>query len=251
MARIGLLILGLYCTLGCDDQKADTTNEPQDGIESQALQEVKGTWIDLFDGSTTDGWHGYGKDGIGSSWVVEDGMLMLNVVEGDEGRTRAEDGGDIVTDNEYENYHLSLEWKISECGNSGIMFNVVESDQYKKTYHTGPEMQVLDNTCHPDAKIHTHRAGDLYDMIPCSVESVRPAGEWNHAEIIIDHGNTQFLLNGKKVVEFTMFDQSWSEMIANSKFKDMPGFGKGRKGRIALQDHGDAVAYRNIKIKLL
>jgi hypothetical protein len=118
-------------------------------------------------------------------------------------------------------------------------------------YHTGPEMQILDNTCHPDAKIHTHRAGDLYDLIACSEEVVKPAGEWNRILIRINTGQTEFFLNDQKVVEFMMFDQSWKERIAKSKFKDMPGFGKSQKGHIALQDHGDAVAFRDIKIRML
>ena len=208
-------------------------------------------WIALFDGKTTNGWRNYGKKSIGKSWVVKDGNLTLSVVTSSNGKTRAKDGGDIITTQEFENFELSLEWKISACGNSGIMFGVSESDLYKKTYHTGPEMQVLDNSCHPDAKIHTHRAGDLYDMIACSSEVVRPAGEWNHAKISINDGHTIFTLNDEKVVEFTMFGDEWEEMIANSKFKDMPGFGKFRKGHIALQDHDDEVSFRNIKIRIL
>ena len=208
-------------------------------------------WISLFDGKTTNGWHTYGKKKIGKSWVVKDGSLTLEVESAGDGKTRSRDGGDIITDGEYENFELSIEWNISACGNSGIIFCVNEDDAYERTYHTGPEMQVLDNTCHPDAKIHTHRAGDLYDMIACANEVVKPAGEWNLVQISINDGKTIFILNGEKVVEFTMFGDEWAAMIAKSKFKDMSGFGKFRKGHIALQDHGDAVAYRNIKIRPL
>ena len=160
-------------------------------------------------------------------------------------------GGDIITEDEFENFEFQLEWKIGECGNSGIMYNVVESDEYDKVWQTGPEMQVLDNSCHPDAKFPTHRAGDLYDMISCSQETVKPAGEWNKVRIKIDNGKVEHWLNDVMVVSFEMFTDEWANMIAESKFKDMPGFGKARKGHISLQDHSDRVSYRNIKIKVL
>ena len=216
---------------------------------SQAEQEAG--WKLLFDGESTEGWRNYGRDGIGKSWVVKDGALTLQVETQANGKTRAKDGGDIITHDQFENFELSLEWKISPCGNSGIMYNVVEDAKYKKIYHTGPEIQVLDNSCHPDAKIHTHRAGDLYDLIPCAEETVKPAGEWNHVLIKIKDGHATVQLNGTQVLEYSMFDQTWGNMIAESKFKDMPGFGKFKKGHIALQDHNDEVAFRNIKIREL
>jgi hypothetical protein len=174
---------------------------------------------------------------------VVDGTLHLDPAGGK--------GGDLISANEYQDYELAIDWKISACGNSGIIFNVVEAEKYSEVWHTGPEMQVLDNTCHPDAKIHKHRAGDLYDLIPCSTETVRPAGEWNQVRIISKNANYEFWLNGTKVVSFTMHDAKWDEMIKNSKFKDMPDFAKALKGHLALQDHGDKVWYRNIKIKQL
>ena len=232
-------LLGGIIYAGGSNQNTLSQNEKDDG------------WKLLFDGKTTTGWRNYKSEGIGSSWVVENGALTLKVVEQSNGKTKAADGGDIITIDQFENFELSLEWKISSCGNSGIMYNVVEGPDYKKVYHTGPEIQVLDNSCHPDAKIKTHRAGDLYDMISCSEETVKPAGQWNKVVIQIDEGKSTVHLNGQQVVTYTMFDDQWAQMIANSKFKKMPGFGTFRKGHIALQDHGDGVAFRNIKIREL
>jgi hypothetical protein len=208
-------------------------------------------WIDLFDGKSTKGWRTYRKNAPGKSWIVQNGNLILKVVPDGKGRTKSKDGGDIITEAQYENFELSVEWQISKCGNSGILFNVVESKEYDRVYQTGPEMQILDDTCHPDAKIHTHRAGDLYDLIACTEEVSKPAGEWNLSLIRVVNGQAEFYFNDVKVIEFTMFGQEWSEMIADSKFRDMPGFGKSRKGHIALQDHGDQVAFRNIRIREL
>ncbi|HVG42539.1 MAG TPA: DUF1080 domain-containing protein, partial [Chitinophagaceae bacterium] len=167
-------------------------------------------------------------------------------------KTAQTEGGDLVTDNEYENFHLKLEWKIAPKGNSGVIFYVQEDKtKYNDTYNTGPEMQVLDNEGHADAKIIKHRAGDLYDLISVSRETVKKAGEWNAAEIIANNGKLDFYLNGEHTVSTTMWDTAWQQMIAGSKFKDMQGFGAFKKGRIALQDHGDDVWYRNIMIKTL
>jgi cytochrome c len=158
-------------------------------------------------------------------------------------------GGDLITKDEFENYELSLEWKIQKCGNSGVIFNVVESDKYDYVWQTGPEMQVLDNICHPDGRIEKHRAGDLYDLIETKFVAVNPAGEWNLAKIVSNKGKYEFWLNGYKLVEFEMHTDEWNKLVASSKFKDMPDFGKASKGHLALQDHGDQVWYRNIKIR--
>ncbi len=221
---------------------APVHNESQSTIAS-----TKKGWVKLFDGETTSGWHTYGKDKAGSAWVIQDKALYLDVSKADkEGR------GDLVTDKEYENYHLKLEWKVAEGSNSGIIFNVFEDKQkYPNSYNTGPEMQVLDNERHGDAKIIKHRAGDLYDLISSSKETVKPVGEWNQAEIVLNKGKLNLLLNGVTVVNTTMFDDQWKAMVAGSKFKNMPGFGIYKKGKIALQDHNNAVWYRNIMIKEL
>ncbi|MBL7873461.1 MAG: DUF1080 domain-containing protein [Cyclobacteriaceae bacterium] len=211
-------------------------------------QEKKDGWKLLFDGTSTKGWRNFNSDKINPGWKVANGSLYLDTTKVNGKRLPA---GDIVTVGEYENYELSIDWKIQACGNSGIIFNVQEGKAYTASYQTGPEMQVLDNACHPDAKISKHRAGDLYDLISCSTETVKPAGEWNQAKLIANKGHYTFWLNGIKTVEFEMGTPAWSEMVAGSKFKTMPDFGKFTKGRIDLQDHGDMVSYRNIKIKEL
>lgn len=208
-------------------------------------------WRLLFDGQTTKGWRNYRKESIGSSWKVVNGALMLDAQKDPNGGWQAKDGGDIVFEDEFENFELRLEWKIMPCGNSGIMYLVHESDAYDYPWMTGPEMQVLDNTCHPDARIDKHRAGDLYDLIACQYETVKPAGSWNSVRLIKQGDRVEHWLNGRKVVAFTMGDKAWKEMLANSKWKDFSDFGTYRKGRIALQDHGDVVWFRNIKVREL
>lgn len=215
-------------------------------------QEKAEGWKLLFDGKQIKGWHSYGKKVAGKSWIVDDDAIVLDAHKDANGKWSAPDGGDLTTDDEYENFELDLEWKISDCGNSGIIYDAVEAPQYGHPWETGPEMQVLDNSCHPDAKYPKHRAGDLYDLIAATPETVKPAGEWNAVRLIKHDGHVEHWLNGVKVVEYQMSTDSWREMIAHSKFKNYPDFGKASKGRICLQDHdNDRVWYRNIKIKKL
>jgi len=200
----------------------------------------------LFDGKTTAGWHTYGKTTAGSKWKVENGTLLFDPKGENEG------GGDLVTDKEYSNFHLKLEWKVAPKSNSGIIFYVHEDPKkYGATYSTGLEMQVLDNDGHPDGKITKHRAGDLYDLVKSNSEPVKPVGEWNTAEVISNNGALELRLNGVKVVTTTLWDENWKNMVSKSKFGGWEGFGTFKSGKIALQDHGDAVWYRNIVIKEL
>ncbi|MEM9545556.1 MAG: family 16 glycoside hydrolase [Bacteroidota bacterium] len=214
------------------------------------VEEEQG-WKLLFDGKNISEFRNFKKQTIGSAWVVDDESIHLNAKRKPDGGWQAVDGGDIITDKAYENFDFKLEWKISNCGNSGIIFNVVEEEKYDHVWETGPEMQVLDNTCHPDTRFVTHRAGDLYDMIETKYITVNPAGEWNKIRIISKDGNVQFFQNGYEVVNFQMHNDKWLEMIKNSKFVEMPGFGLAKKGHIALQDHGDKVWFRNIKVREL
>lgn len=212
---------------------------------AQTTKAKKG-FTPLFDGKTTSGWHTYGKTTVGSAWQVQDGAIHLDP------KTKGKDGGgDLVTDKEYTNFHLKLEWKVAPKSNSGVIFYIHEDPKYSQTYSTGPEMQVLDNDGHPDGKITKHRAGNLYDMVKSDIEPVKPVGEWNKSEIISDKGTLTFILNGVKVVNTTMWDANWKALIAGSKFATWEGFGTYKTGKISLQDHGDEVWYRNISIKEL
>ena len=229
-----------------DSKKTDTVMTANTLTEAQKAD----GWELLFDGKTTAGWHKYCGDKVGSAWKIEDGTLHLDTTIKDGWQVK--DGGDIVTDNEYENFDLKVEWKIAKDGNSGVMFYVHEDTmKYKYPWETGPEMQVLDNNGHPDAKIPKHRAGDLYDLISSSSEPVKGPGEWNQAEIKCLNGKLDFYLNGVNVVSTTMWDDAWKKLVAGSKFKAWADFGTYKKGKIALQDHGNDVWFRNVMIKKL
>lgn len=212
-------------------------------------KEKKEGWQLLFDGKSTKGWHTFNKPTIGSAWKIKDSALVLDASEKENWQIR--NGGDIVYETDYTNFHLKIEWKVAKNANSGIMFFVKEDPKYKYPWETGIEMQVLDNNGHPDAKINKHRAGDLYDIIAAKPETAKPAEEWNAAEIICKDGKLEFWLNGIKVVETTLWTDEWRKMVAASKFKAMPDYGTLQTGKISLQDHGDVVAFRNIKIKKL
>ena len=249
MEKIVAIACAAIIVGACNSQSnKNTTSEMQSDLTK--TNEPGKEWISLFDGKTTKGWHKYGGEPVGSAWKVADGVLYLDASEKEGEKIKG--GGDIVTDEQFENFDLKLEWKISRGGNSGVMFCVHEdTTKYKAPYETGPEMQVLDNEGHPDGKIHKHRAGDLYDLIACSKETVKPHDEWNQVEIKLLNGKLDFFLNGENVVSTTMWDDNWNKMVANSKFKTMPGFAKFKKGGIDLQDHDCTVWYRNIMIKKL
>lgn len=239
MKRLLVITMIVGALAGCKSSKVGTGT--MDGNMNQSS--TKG-WTSLFDGKTTTGWHQYGITGAQKTWIVSDGTLTPDEsIKGGH--------GDLVTDKEYGNFDMSLEWKISKNGNSGIIFFVHEDAMYKETYQTGLEMQVLDNDGHPDGKIIKHRAGDLYDLISVSKETVKPVGEWNKAEIKNKDGKLDLYLNGEHVVSTMLWDANWKSMVANSKFKPMPAFGTYNKGKIALQYHGDKVWFKNIKVKEL
>jgi hypothetical protein len=211
-------------------------------------KEKKEGWKLLFDGKTTKGWHTYLRDTVGSKWQVKDGAIVFDPSKPKEG------GGDIVTNEEYENYELNLQWKISKGGNSGIIFDIQEDPKFNATYLTGPEMQVLDNKDAADNKKQNHLAGCLYDMSGDStVSKPVPVGEWNQVRLIQNKGHLTFYLNGIKTFEGQIGSDEWNKMVAGSKFNNpaFTNFAKVAKGKIALQQHPGSSEWRNIKIRTL
>ncbi|GAC1597079.1 MAG: DUF1080 domain-containing protein [Hymenobacter sp.] len=197
----------------------------------------------LFDGKTTHGWHTYLKPTAEPAWGVVDGALQLD--------PKAPGRGDLVTDAEFENFELALEWKISPGGNSGIIFGVHEDPALPNTYESGIEMQVLDNQGAEDNKKPTHLAGSLYDLQAPARDVAKPAGEWNRVRLRKQNGHLTFWLNTVKIVDVQMGSDQWKALVAGSKFKTWQHFGAYPKGHIALQDHGHEVAFRAITIQQL
>jgi len=240
LRNAAFLLMLVPFSWACQSGSQDTT-EAEDQAKITQVADTEAEWEILFDGSNLDHWRNYLADDLSDRWQIEDGTLTL-VGKG---------GGDIITQKQYESFELQLDWKISECGNSGIFFHVAEHHTLSRVYHSGPEVQILDNTCHPDAKIPNHRAGDNYDLHPVSEETVKPAGEWNSVRLIVDKGHVEHWLNGKKVVEYELGSPEWEALYQKSKFAKWPMYGRAGKGHIALQDHGDKVWFRDIKIKEL
>jgi hypothetical protein len=210
-------------------------------------KEKKDGWVLLFDGETTNGWHGYNKSTIPAIWKVVDGAIMLDP----KSRVRG-GGGDIVTDQEFENYEFATEWRITEGGNSGIIFNIKEDKKYPNSYTTGIEMQVLDNIKASDNKKPNHLAGLLYDLSGTpELSKPKPIGEWNKVRIIQKNGHLTFYFNDVKTLDIQQGSEEWKALVANSKFKTWKDFAATPKGKIGFQDHGHEVAFRNVKIKAL
>jgi hypothetical protein len=234
---------------GADTLSADTMAVAIDSINMLTAQEQADGWILMFDGNTTTGWRGYNKPAFpDSGWVVEDGAIRcIGSGMGEAGGK----GGDILYDKKFKDFDLKLEWKISQGGNSGI-FYLGQEIPNEPVWKSAPEMQVLDNSNHPDAKLGkdgNRMAGSLYDLIPAIPQNARSFGEWNQAEILVYQGTVVHFQNGEKVLEYHIGTPDWDKMIKGSKFKDFTEFGKYREGFIALQDHGNNVWYRGIKIK--
>jgi len=234
-----ILVLGLAASCGSKGKKAEPAKPADDG------------WKVLFDGTSTAGWRGYDTTAFPSKgWNIEDGAL--HCIGSGAGEAGGAGGGDIIYDKKFSNFELSLEWKISEGGNSGIFFLAQEIPD-TAIYKSAPEMQILDNQKHPDAQLGTNgnrQAGSLYDLLPANPQNTKPVGEWNQVGILCYQGTVVFKQNGANVVEFHLWTDDWKNMVANSKFKNWPMFvNPAKEGYIGLQDHGNDVWFRNIKIK--
>lgn len=244
-----LFLVVIVLTFSCKDNERNRDDENMVQTQEENMeQKMETEETILFNGQDLDGWKAYNSNEI-TQWKVEDGTIAFTPSSGERSGTE-----NIITEDEYSNFELSLEWKISEGGNSGIMWAVQEEERFNEPYLTGPEIQVLDNKAHPDAKNGPIRqAGALYDMVEPSSDVTKPAGEWNTFVLRIDHKENRgtVTLNGTKTTDFPLHGEAWDGLVKNSKFSDWADFGKYPSGHIALQDHGDKVWYRNIKIKEL
>lgn len=215
--------------------------------EESLSQQAAGEWTVLFNGENLDGWRSYGESAPRPAWIVEDGAIVLDANES----TSSTSGGDLITDHQYENFELELEWKISTGGNSGIFFGVQELAGQRVAYETGVEMQILDNDNHVDGELPETSAGSCYALYAPAKNVVRPVGEYNEVRLIIRDASVEHWLNGYKIVEYTIGSEDWADRVATSKFADWPHFARYRKGHIALQDHTDRVWFRNIRLRQL
>jgi cytochrome c len=195
-------------------------------------------WTLLFDGQSLKNWRGTEKLEVPDGWKVIEGELR-----------RVDGGGDLVTIEEYDNFELTLDWKISPGGNSGVIWRAGLDEL--PVWRTGPEMQILDNARHPDGRNPLTSAGSCYALIAPPRDVSLGADRWNTARIVADGPNVTYFLNGEQTAKFDMASPEWKALIEQSKFKDMPNFGKRARGHLVLQDHGDLVAFRNIKIRPL
>ena len=193
-------------------------------------------WQLLFDGNSLTGWRGYNSESMPTGWSAENGMLI-----------RTGPGGDIITEQQFADFELSLEWLVGPSGNSGVLFRAVEGQE--EVYHSAPEMQILDDAGHADGRSPLTSAGSNYGLHGVPRGIVKSAGEWNTSRIVVVNNQVEHWLNGDKVVEYELGSADWAQRVANSKFAQWPAYGRASRGHIGIQDHGDRVSFRNLKIR--
>lgn len=240
---LAFLLTGLVgSAVAQSGDKAGSATKPSPKVD--ASQEVEANVTALFDGTNLDHWRGYANEAIAEGWkITEDGSLMLDA-EGGRGS-----GGDLVTRESYDNFVLTFDWKVSEGGNSGVMYNVGLGD--KAPYLTGPEYQVLDDAVHRDGRIAKQAAGSLYALYEAEGKQLNEVGQWNSAKIVLNGNNVQHWLNDVKVVDVELHSEDWDQQVAASKFAKWEKFASQDAGHIVFQDHGDRVWYRNINIQTI
>jgi hypothetical protein len=232
------------------DATAVDTTQVVSSVNVLSEQEKTEGWELLFDGSSLNGWKRFNHDTIGPLWTVQEGVIVCDGQGLGEGT--ADIGGSLITTRSFGNFELSIDWKLSAGGNSGIIYHVVEGPKYKHDYETGPEFQIMDDAGWKDELQDAQKVGSSYDMFPAPpTKKVNPVGEWNNARLIYNNGHVEHWLNGEKVVEFEEGSPDFMERYKKSKWMDYPDWIKFKSGAISLQDHGAPVYFRNIKIKAL
>lgn len=232
------VLMFLGCAGGQEQAATAGGQAAADSIPLNTLTDAEreAGWTLLFDGHSLDGWRGYNRDDALEGWAAQDGSLA-----------RVSAGGDLITEGEFGDFELSLEWRVGEAGNSGVFYRAAVGEEW--IYHSAPEMQVLDDAGHRDGQNPLTRAGSNYGLHASLPDVVHPAGEWNLARIVVDGDRVEHWLNGKKVVEYDLGSAEWEALVAKSKFVEWPAYGRASRGHIGLQDHGDPVWYRNMKVR--
>ncbi|HEY6091220.1 MAG TPA: DUF1080 domain-containing protein [Gemmatimonadales bacterium] len=234
-----LALACLVASAACSSQAKPSATPPPDTSQNTLTDADRAAgWRLLFDGKTTSGWRNYGKPTISDGWKAQAGTL-----------TRVGAGGDIITTDQFRNFELTIDWKIEPGGNSGVFYRASEDSD--AIYWNAPEMQVLDDAKHPDGQNPMTSAGAAYDLYPAPRGAVKPGGEWNTARLIVNGNHVEHWLNGVKLLEYEFGSPDWNSKVAASKFAPHPRFGKNAQGHIGLQDHGNVVSFRNIKIRVL
>jgi hypothetical protein len=263
LISVSLVLAVLLTMCACKVNKPTQTVSGGDSLPMVKIKDLKknndGAYV-LFDGTSLDGWRGYGRTDLPSKWSIEDGSLKFSKAPAG---VKDAQGGDAIFAYRFKNFELSFDWKISQGGNSGVFF-LAQEIKGKPIYISAPEYQILDNENHPDAKLGVdgnRKSASLYDMIPAKPQNSKPFGEWNSSKIIVKNGKIEHYQNGVKVVEYTVWDKSWTDLLETSKFSSSKwpeAFellnklgGTDKSGVIGLQDHGDDVWYRNITVKVL
>jgi hypothetical protein len=251
MNRAGIFSCVLLATGLTFSNCASQGEEPVSPSEEEVVAEPRSNtlsdeeradgWQLLFDGTSLEHWRGFKSDSVPPGWTIEDDMIQFSSEHGGEGY------GDLMTKEQFANFELKLEWKISPNGNSGILYRVTEN--YEQEFHTGPEVQLIDNAyagIKPDQS-----AGANYGLHAPARDVTKPVGEWNSLRLIVNGAHVEHWMNGEKLVEYELWTDEWKKMVADTKFAEWADYGLNKSGHIVLQDHGAGVWFRNIKIKVL
>jgi len=243
-----LLLIGMLSTTACTAPKAEEASDSSDTPPAHnTLSEAEAAegWQLLFDGKSMDQWRLFNRDTL-AGWAVNNGEMQALGEAGIEGA-----GSDLVSKETFANFELSVDWKISVAGNSGILFNVVEGDDFHAVYESGPEYQLIDDEGFPAVLEDWQKTGANYAMHPAPTAKTVPVGEFNTSKIKVQDGHVEHWLNGDKLLEYDLWTEEWEELVAKGKWKDFPNYGRAKSGHLSLQDHGNQTRFRNIKIRKL